>query len=120
MTNECARCERDEIEIRARGLCGTCYQAMKRAGRLDDYPLPCDIIDEVQVDRATEWLIGTYENTPPHERRRAPGRPILSRSEKVAVLDRVHGQVPPWVAAEALGIGGRYSRRYLEAAGVIA
>lgn len=119
---ECARCAKDKPHY-ARGICGACYQWLVDNHRdgLADYPLtrnaPTLDVDDVQVDRAVDWLIA-YAAVPANRPALKGTRPRLTRGERIEVLRRTRHNVPTWIAIAALGISGGYAPRYLEAAGM--
>lgn len=116
----CTVCHTTPPQLKGRGLCGACYGRIKRAGNLADFVPRFDIsmsVDHAVVERAARWVRACVQE-PRNNRRQFPGRPRLTRGERVAVLEAVRGQVPAWAAADALGISGRLAPAYLEAAGV--
>lgn len=114
---ECAHCGSARPH-KSRGLCGTCYRRLRYADQLVDFPVSRDFsmdVDEVQVDRAVDWMVA-HACLPWAERaENRATRPCLTRGERIAVLERALHLMPRWAAIEALGISGHYASRYLEA-----
>lgn len=115
---ECARCQQDRPH-KARGLCQNCYEIVRRAGDLPDYPLVQDRSmdnDDIAVDRAVHWLQAHAALPPALRRDDRANRPHLTQGERIQVLARTRHTVPKWVAIGALGINGTYATRYLKQA----
>lgn len=117
---ECPGCDR-YMTIHARGLCGACYQRLRvyNPDGLADHPTRFNRdldVDDVQVDRAVDWLYGYAALAPAERRQHRSSRPRLTQGERIEVLRRTRHAVPRWVAIEALGISGSYAARYLERA----
>ena len=59
MSGVCVRCDR-ALQIKARGLCGGCYTAVRRRARLEDYPYVkrsrAEVVEEVEHTAGTRGV----------------------------------------------------------------
>lgn len=116
---ECLRCETEQQHW-ARGLCQRCYNFHAKRDELDQFPatvMSLDV-DEVQVQRAVDWIIAYAAMAPADRVDYRKRRPAMTRGERIEVLRRVRFNVRLHVATRALGISGRKVNEYFDAAGI--